>query len=114
MYYVVIAAFMLLELFISEFNYDWIPTEAVQPGMVLSRLSCMMMAVSKVKNLPQASTEDLRSRLSQEQADAVIRWGKTSKGMKKIQIVRKIPFAIFIYLGTISYLVTVLHFGGKL
>lgn len=113
-YYVVIAAFMLLELFISEFNYDWIPTEAVQPGMVLSRLSCMMMAASKVKNLPQASTEDLRSRLSQEQADAVIRWGKTSKGMKKIQIVRKIPFAIFIYLGTISYLVTVLHFGGKL
>lgn len=114
LYYIVIAVFMLFELFISEFNYDWIPTETVQPGMVLSRLSCMMMAASKVKNLPQSTTEDLRSRLNREQADAVIRWGKTAKGMKKIQIVRKIPFAIFIFLGTICYLVIALHLGGRL
>ncbi len=114
LYYAVIAIFMLFELFISEFNYDWIPTETVKPGMVLSHLSCMMMAASRVKNLPQSTTEDLRSRLNREQADAVIRWGKTAKGMKKIQIVRKIPFAIFIFLGTICYLVIALHLGGRL
>ena len=67
--------------------------------------SSMLMQNSKVKGLPGVSSEDLRDRLSEDEAESVRRWGKTPKGQNTIAIVKKIPFAVFIAMGYLTYLV---------
>ena len=57
------------------------------------------MSKSKIPNLPEISHEDMRSRLTEEQAAAVVKWGKGKGGLAEVQIVRKMPYAIFIFIG---------------
>lgn len=102
-YYLATAVVMLMQLIINEFNYDSVPTEEVHKGMVLSRGSIMVMSMSKVRGLPTYSTEDLRSRITEDEAAAVKRWGKTKGSSGTVQIVRKMPFAIFISIGVMAY-----------
>lgn len=83
--------------------YETISTSRVKKGMILSVISSMALQSSRVKGLPGVSSEDLRDRLTEEEAESVRRWGKTAKGQKTIVIVKKIPFAIFIALGYLSY-----------
>ncbi|WP_242826906.1 hypothetical protein [Butyrivibrio sp. MC2013] len=94
---------MIIKIIISEYNYTTIPTSEVKKGMIISSFSSIVMSNSKIKGLPQISHEDMRSRLTQEEADAIIQWGKTKGSLKTIQIVRKMPFAIFIFLGLLIY-----------
>ena len=102
-YYLATAIVMLLQLIINEFNYDSIPVENIRKGMILSRGSVMVLSLSKVKGLPTHTTEDLRSRLTEDEAVAVKRWGKTKGSSGSIQVVRKMPFAIFITIGVAAY-----------
>ena len=102
-YYLLMIVIMIVRSVISEYNYETIPTKDVKKGMILSTFTTMMMVNSKVKGLPEISKEDMRNRLTEEEAQAVIRWGKSKKGMENVQIVRKTPFAIFICLGLIGY-----------
>ena len=67
--------------------------------------SILLFAKSRVKGLPTFSTEDLKSRLSAEEVDSINRWSKTSSGQEAIVIVRKIPFALFIGVGTLLFAV---------
>lgn len=83
----------------------WIPTSTVKSGMILSIISVQMMSVSRVKGLPHFSDETTNSRLSEEEAGAIRRWGKSKTGKDYIMIVRYIPFAIFMLIGIVSYLV---------
>ena len=101
--YVLIFLFALIRIAVSKFNYKEIKTDDVRKGMVLSAPTVMLFMNSKVKGLPLYTTEDLRSRLSQEEADAVIRWKKSKYGQPTVYIVRKIPFIIFISIGFILY-----------
>ena len=71
--------------------------------MILSMGSILLLAKSKVKGLPHFSTEDLKSRLSADEVDSVLRWSKTKIGQDTIVIVRKIPFALFIGIGTLLF-----------
>ena len=48
-------------------------------------------------------TEDMRDRITEAQAQAVQRWGKSKSGSDTIVIVKKIPFAIFLVVGTFIY-----------
>lgn len=94
---------LLLRYLLSGYNYKQIPTEAVEKGMVLSIPTVMMFASSRIKGLPKISFEDMRSRLSEEEADAVRRWKDSKQGKETITIVKKMPFAIFIVLGELSF-----------
>ena len=102
-YYALIIIIMLIRVMISEYNYKTIQTSEVKKGMILSSFSTVFMSKSKVTDLPDISHEDMRSRLTKEEADAVVRWGNSKNGLKEVQIVRKIPYAIFIFIGLITY-----------
>ena len=102
-YYSLIIIIMLIRIMISEYNYKKIPTSEVKKSMILSSFTTIYMSNSSASNLPGISHEDMRSRLTQEEADAVIKWGNSKGGLKEVQIVRKMPYAIFIFIGLIIY-----------
>lgn len=106
--------YLFLILFIrklsEEYSYKTIPTSQVQKGMVLSQRTILMMSPSRITGLPQVSTEDMRSRLTQQEVQSIHRWENSKYGMHTVEIVQKIPFAIFISIGTIVFLIT--KYGG--
>ena len=87
-----------------RFNYREINTTDVKKGMILSYGTVIGFANSRVKGLPQFTTEDLSTRITQEEADSIVRWASSKNGKDKIIILRKIPFAAFITSGFIIYL----------
>ena len=94
---------LLLRYLLSGYNYKQIPTETVEKGMVLSIPTVMMFTTSRVKGLPQTTFEDMRSRLSEEEVEAIRRWKDSKYGKGTITIVKKIPFAIFIVMGELVF-----------
>lgn len=102
--YVVIIITAAAREFMGEYNYRTISAENVEPGMILSCASSALIQSSNIKGLPPISTEDLRSRLTQQQADSIKQWSKGSPLYEKISIVKKIPFAGFIAVGMIVYI----------
>ena len=101
--YAVLLLALLLRRILNGYNYKQIPTEEVQKGMVLSVATIFMFEPSRIKGLPHSTFEDMRSRLSEEEANAVKRWKDSSQGKEMVTIVRKMPFAIFIILGELMY-----------
>lgn len=83
-----------------KYNYEAIRVNDIKPRMILSHSTILMFYGSNVKGLPHYTTEDTDSRITQEEVDSIKRWGKTKKGKESIIIVRHLPFAPFILLGT--------------
>lgn len=104
-YYAVSFIYVILQILISEFNYQEIWTKDVKGGMILSTGTSMAFLKSRVKGLPGISFEDMRSRISEEEALAIQKWGKSKYGKERITIVRKVPFALFLSVGCMVYLV---------
>lgn len=102
--YATVVFFVILRIFIDEYNRETISTSEVKKGMILSTATTLQFTNSKVRGLPPVSTEDLRSRLTEEEAESVRRWENSKYGTSTIEIVRKIPFAIFISIGTAAFL----------
>ena len=102
--YLIVVLALLLRYFVSGYNYQEIQTYEAAPGMVLAYSTILMFYGSNVKNLPHSTSEDMRDRLTIEQAEAVRRWGNSKKGKESIIIVRKIPFATFIVIGIVIYI----------
>ena len=102
--YISIFLLIITRAIISSHNYRKIFTTDVQKGMILSTMSTMAFFQSAMKGLPSLSTEDLRSRLTDEEAKNVRKWG-ISTDNSTVFIVRKIPFAIFISLGICCYFI---------
>lgn len=103
--YVLAILFMILRMVLEKYNYQEIEVQNLKPGMILSRSTSLWMQQSRVKGLPGISDETLKSRLQRNEIESVQRWSKSKYGMESVLIVRKIPFAIFISIGMISYLV---------
>ena len=101
--YVFTAVLVLCQMAIRSNLYREIPTSEVRKGMILSMASSLSMQRAKVHGLPGISSEDLRDRLTEEQAESIKKWGKTKSGLDRLMIIRKIPFAIFITFGYITY-----------
>lgn len=95
---------MLLRLISEKYNYQTIPTAEVKRGQILSAATVLSLSASRVHGLPTGSTEDLRSRLTEEEAESVRRWEHSTYGKPYVIIVRKLPFAIFIAVGTVLFL----------
>ncbi len=103
--YILVAIVLVLRIFSEKYNYMTIPTSTVKKGMVLAYTTIMCFAPSRIQGLPTTTTEDIRSRISEDEAQSIRRWEKSKYGQEEITIVRKIPFAIFISFGTIVYVV---------
>ena len=101
--YLLTALLLICRMTIRMNLYESIHTSRIKKGMILSTFSSIAMQNSKIEGLPGLSSEDLRDRLSESEAESVRRWGNTKKGMKELIIVKKIPFAIFLAMGFISY-----------
>lgn len=101
--YLILLLALVLRYLLNGYNYEEINTDNVLPGMVLSYGTVFQFSVSKVKNLPTTTHEDMRSRLTVEEVEAIKRWRNSKYGKEKIVIVRKIPFAIFVVLGEILF-----------
>lgn len=103
--YVIILASALIQALLAEFNYETVKTENVKKGMILSLPTTILFMNSRVKGLPELSKEDLSSRLTEEEAESVRRWGLSANGKEEVVIVRKIPFGIFISAGVMLYFI---------
>lgn len=103
--YLMIAAVFVFQQLVSRYNYQEIPTKSVKPGIVLECTTVMQFRTSRVQGLPDDFSERLRSRITKEQADAILRWENSVHGKPTIWIVRKMPFAIMIGIGYILWLV---------
>jgi len=90
---------------VSQNNYTAINTSELKPGMILSYYTLNEIKKTKLifKNMPEATTESRKSRLSTENIDALKQWG--NKTQKPILIVNILPFAPFIALGTLFEMV---------
>lgn len=102
--YLIIAFVFMIQRFCSMYNYQLIATDQVKMGMIPAGETVIMFQTSKVHSLPGDPSEELTARLTEEEAMAVRRWGKSSQGKPNIWIVRKVPFAIMIYIGFISWM----------
>ena len=103
--YLIVFALMIFKLISNLFNYDEIETKSIEKGMILSQTTTFLFRRSKVRGLPKISDETLKSRITEEEAQAIRRWSNSKYGEEKIQVVCKIPFAIFITAGMLSYFV---------
>lgn len=102
---VITVSVILFRALAEKFNYKEINTTDVKQGMILSYGTVLGFVNSRVKGLPSFTTEDMSSRITQEEADAICRWAVSKNGKETIVILRKIPFAIFITLGFVVYLI---------
>ena len=104
--YLVFLLMILIRRFcIDRYNYKTVPTAQVKSGMILSLPTTMQMQRSRVKGLPGLSTEDLRSRLTAEEAESVRRWEHSRYGSAEITVVRVLPLGLFIAVGTFLFLI---------
>ena len=99
--YALIVTIISFKSFASQYNYQEIKTEEVTSGMILSTGTTLAFLNSRIKGLPCISREDMTSKLTENEAISVRKWGESTKGCETVVIVKKTPFAIFIFIGTI-------------
>ena len=99
-----VSSILCLRMMLEKYNYETIPTANVKAGDILSAATVFGFTKSRVQGLPQGMTEDLRSRVSEEEANSIHRWERSKYGEPNVTLVKKIPFAIFLTLGTLAFL----------
>lgn len=104
--YIIVAFVILLRSFAERYNYEKIDTSKVKSGMILSLGTILLFQNSKIKGLPTYTTEDLRTKLTSGEVEAIKRWKTSKYGDKTIVIVRKLPFAMIISISTILFILT--------
>ncbi|PHU34235.1 prepilin peptidase [Pseudobutyrivibrio ruminis] len=104
-YYLLIILLMIFRLLVNDGNYKTINSNDVKKGMILSTVTTVLMSNSNMEGLPRISKENMADRLTEEQAEAVRKWGFIKGEHINIQIVKKVPFAIFLTLGMIIEIV---------
>ena len=107
--FILIGCVLFLRGITERYCYRKIPTKDIKPGMILSQNTILLFSASRIKGLPDYSTEDMRSRLTEEETENIKRWENSMYGRPEIEIVRKIPFAIFISIGVLIMLITKLR-----
>lgn len=84
-------------------TYRVINGDEVKPGMILSYTTVMSMQWCIDPNIPRTTTENRRSRITVQQAEAVKTWCRNAKS--NIVIVEMIPFAPSIALAVVIELI---------
>lgn len=101
--YILVLVLLFCQMAVKTIIYEDVEVGNLKKGMILSSMSSILMQNSITPGLPNISTENLRSRLTESEVDSVKIWAKATK-TESLTIVKKIPFAIFISIGFISYL----------
>ena len=102
--YVLVVILLLCQMTIKNNLYETVYIDDLKEGMIVSTISTMMMQGSRVRGLPKISTEDLRDRVTQDEIESIKRWAE-GRNVNQITIVKKIPFAIFLFMGFVSYFI---------
>ena len=102
--YLIVLVLLLCQMTIRTTIYEIIRVDMLREGTILSTLSSALMQASITKGLPGVSTEDLKSRLTFEEIESIKIWAKATR-TEELTVVKKIPFAIFISIGFLSYFV---------
>ncbi len=100
--YILVFILLFCQLIIRTTIYEKISVDQLKKGMILSSFSSLLMQSSITKGLPGISTEDLKSRLSDDEIKSIKQWAKATH-THELTIVRKIPFAVFIAIGFVIY-----------
>lgn len=106
---ILVLIIMLFRNVSEKYNYEEIEVENLKPRMILSFGSVLKFYGSKVKGLPQSTSETTDSRLTDEEVKSIKRWSKTKKGEKTIVIVRHMPFAPFMFIGEVVFFILKLY-----
>lgn len=88
---------------IDKNSYRTIGGSEIKPGMILSHASIWDMQNCIDTNLPRATTETRRSRLTVTQAEAVQLWCKNAK--RDVTIVEMLPFAPCIAIASLIHFI---------
>ena len=103
--YVIVLAFMIVRIIMSRYDYQTIDTKEIKKGMVLSRMDSFLLQNVPDSGMPGISDESLKSRLTEEEAESIRSWSSSKDGKAELCIVRKIPFAMFVFGGLVIYLI---------
>lgn len=106
--FVVVLVYYSLNNFISNYNYKQIDINKLEEGMILSSNSVIILSAYNFENLPSDVSESTKAKLTKDNIKAIDKISKIIK-ITKLNIVRKLPFASFI---SVAYLLFVL--GGSL
>lgn len=102
--YLIMVLVFAIQRFCSLYNYQLVPTGQVRAGMIPAAETVILFQTSKVHSLPTDPSEELTARLSEEEADAVRRWERSVQGKPSLWFVRKVPFAVMIFIGFIGWM----------
>lgn len=94
----------LCQMTIKTTIYERIDVDDLKNGMILTTISSMLMQSSITPGLPKISTEDLRSRLTDDEVVNVRLWAKATK-TTSLTVVKKVPFAALMGAGFMAYAV---------
>ena len=92
---------------IKKSNYEEISIKSLTEGMILSKETISLFSKSKIKDLPRDTNENKTSSLNEIEVLAILKWEKSKYGKSTIEIVKKVPFSIYIY---ITYFVLFLYY----
>lgn len=89
----------------SKYNYEEVLVKDIKSGMILSVATVMGFSKSRVKELPQFTDESVKYRITEENVKAIQKWEKSKYGRNSVIIVKYLPFAIFMCLGVVFYII---------
>lgn len=100
--YIFVLVLLFCQMAIKTTIYENVEVSQLKKGMILTTFSSMLMQSSITKGLPGISTEDLKSRLTDDEIESIKIWAKATH-TENLTIVKKTPFAIFISIGFVIY-----------
>ncbi len=86
-------------------NYETVNIGDVRAGMILSGTSSILLVGDKKSGFQRISDESLGARLTEEEAELLHKYSKKKNHLEQVNIVKKVPFALFIALATLVVLV---------
>ena len=101
--FIALVVVITVKLLSEKYNYQEIPLESLKCNMILSCVVATRLNMTGVLKNTLLTTETRKARLAQNEVDAIKKNGE-KQGYSSVVVVRKLPFAIFIFVGTILFL----------
>lgn len=90
----------MIKNFVSNYNYKEVLIKDIEMGMILSTESSILFTNDKLSKFNRISDESLKSRLTEEDVENIKNLMSKRNYLKKVTIVKKVPFVLSIMLAT--------------